>query len=31
MELDELVSRLDDYFRVPDVRADDWSPGFEDC
>jgi hypothetical protein len=25
------VARLDAYFRVADVRGDDWSPGFEDC
>jgi putative NIF3 family GTP cyclohydrolase 1 type 2 len=31
MDLDELVLRLDEYFRVPDVRGDDWLPGFEDC
>jgi putative NIF3 family GTP cyclohydrolase 1 type 2 len=31
MKLDELVARLDAYFRVADVRGDDWSPGFEDC
>jgi putative NIF3 family GTP cyclohydrolase 1 type 2 len=29
--LEELVARLDAYFRVRDVRADDWSPGFEGC
>jgi putative NIF3 family GTP cyclohydrolase 1 type 2 len=31
MTLDELVSELDAYFRVPDVRNDDWTPGFEHC
>ena len=31
MKRDELVARLDDYFRIADVRGDDWSPGFEDC
>jgi putative NIF3 family GTP cyclohydrolase 1 type 2 len=31
VELVELVERLDAYFRVADVRGDDWSPGFEDC
>jgi putative NIF3 family GTP cyclohydrolase 1 type 2 len=31
MKLDELVARLDVYFRVEDVRGDDWSLGFEDC
>jgi putative NIF3 family GTP cyclohydrolase 1 type 2 len=31
MKLDELVADLDAYFRVADVRADDWSPGFEAC
>jgi putative NIF3 family GTP cyclohydrolase 1 type 2 len=31
VRLDDLVSALDDYFRVPDVRNDDWSPGFEHC
>ncbi len=29
MTLDELVERLDAYFRVPDVRNDDWAPIFE--
>jgi len=28
MQLAELVSELDAYFRVPDVRGDDWSPAF---
>ncbi len=31
MRLEDLVARLDAYFRVADVRGDDWSPGFEDC
>jgi putative NIF3 family GTP cyclohydrolase 1 type 2 len=31
VKLDDLVARLDQYFRVPEVRGDDWSPGFEDC
>lgn len=31
MKLDDLVARLDQYFRVPEVRGDDWSPGFADC
>lgn len=31
MKLEELVARLDAYFRVADVRGDDWSRGFEDC
>jgi putative NIF3 family GTP cyclohydrolase 1 type 2 len=31
VRLDDLVTRLDQYFRVPEVRGDDWSPGFEDC
>ena len=29
MKLAELVSELDAYFRVPDVRDDDWSRSFE--
>lgn len=29
MQLDELVAGLDAYFRVPDVRDDDWSRAFE--
>ena len=29
MTLDELVGRLDAYFRVADVRDDDWAPIFE--
>lgn len=29
MTLDELVARLDAYFRVPDVRNDDWAPIFD--
>ena len=29
MKLEELVSELDRYFRVPDVRDDDWSRAFE--
>ena len=28
MTADELVGRLDAYFRVPDVRNDDWAPIF---
>lgn len=31
MKLAELVARLDKYFRIADVRGDDWLPGFEDC
>ena len=31
MTLDDLVLELDAYFRVPDVRGDDWSPGFAAC
>src|SRR5436190_24294127 len=31
MTVDELVARLDSYFRVADVRGDDWSPGFDAC
>ena len=31
MKLGELVRELDAYFRVPDVRNDDWSPGFAHC
>jgi putative NIF3 family GTP cyclohydrolase 1 type 2 len=31
VKLDELVARLDGYFRVSEVRGDDWSPGFDDC
>jgi putative NIF3 family GTP cyclohydrolase 1 type 2 len=31
MKIDDLVARLDAYFRVADVRGDDWSPGFRDC
>jgi putative NIF3 family GTP cyclohydrolase 1 type 2 len=31
VKLDELVAHLDAYFRVREVRGDDWSPGFEDC
>ena len=31
VRLDDLVRELDAYFRVPDVRDDDWSPGFEHC
>ena len=27
--LAELVAELDAYFRVPDVRDDDWSEAFE--
>ena len=30
MKLPELVSELDAYFRVPDVRGDDWSKAFGD-
>jgi putative NIF3 family GTP cyclohydrolase 1 type 2 len=29
--LDDLVRELDGYFRVPDVRGDDWLPGFTAC
>jgi hypothetical protein len=29
VRLDELVSELDAYFRVPEVRGDDWSGTFE--
>jgi putative NIF3 family GTP cyclohydrolase 1 type 2 len=29
LTLDEVVSELDAYFRVPDVENDDWSPAFE--
>ena len=29
MKLAELVAELDAYFRVPDVRGDDWSRLFE--
>ena len=29
MQLTELVAELDAYFRVPDVRDDDWSDAFE--
>ena len=29
MQLAELVAELDAYFRVPDVRGDDWSDAFE--
>jgi putative NIF3 family GTP cyclohydrolase 1 type 2 len=29
--LDDLVRALDDYFRIAEVRNDDWSPGFEAC
>lgn len=29
MRRDELVEALDAYFRVPDVRTDDWAPIFE--
>jgi hypothetical protein len=28
---DDLVARLDRYFRVPEVQGDDWSPEFDDC
>jgi putative NIF3 family GTP cyclohydrolase 1 type 2 len=31
VRLDELVGRLDAYFRVAEVRGDDWSLGFRDC
>ena len=30
MELDAIVAELDAYFRVPDVRGDDWSRAFAD-
>jgi len=29
VRLEELVAELDRYFRVPDVRGDDWSQAFE--
>ena len=29
MRLDEAVEALDSYFRVPEVRNDDWAPNFE--
>lgn len=29
MKLAELVAELDAYFRIPDVRGDDWSKAFE--
>ena len=29
MKLTELVAELDAYFRIPDVRDDDWSKAFE--
>src|SRR5688572_26897015 len=28
MRLDEIVRALDEYFRVPDVEDDDWTPIF---
>jgi putative NIF3 family GTP cyclohydrolase 1 type 2 len=31
VKLDDLVAELDAYFRVADVRNDDWSPGFDAC
>jgi len=31
MTVDELVARLDVYFRVAEVRGDSWSAGFEAC
>ena len=31
MDLNALVHELDAYFRVPDVRNDDWSRGFAHC
>jgi putative NIF3 family GTP cyclohydrolase 1 type 2 len=31
VRLDELVGRLDAYFRVAEVHGDDWSPGFRNC
>ncbi|MGH3103402.1 MAG: Nif3-like dinuclear metal center hexameric protein [Gaiellaceae bacterium] len=31
MRLDDVVRELDDYFRMADVRGDDWLPGFEAC
>lgn len=31
MSVDELVARLNAYFRVADVRGDEWSAGFEAC
>ena len=30
MQLDAIVAELDAYFRVPDVRGDDWSRAFAD-
>lgn len=29
MRLDDLVRDLDEYFRIPEVENDDWSPAFE--
>jgi putative NIF3 family GTP cyclohydrolase 1 type 2 len=31
VRLDDVVRELDAYFRVPDVRDDDWSQPFEQC
>jgi putative NIF3 family GTP cyclohydrolase 1 type 2 len=31
VKLGDVVAGLDAYFRVPDVRNDDWSRGFEHC
>ena len=31
MRIDALITRLDAYFRVAQVRGDDWSPEFRDC
>ncbi len=31
MTADELVHALDEHFRVPDVRDDDWSGVFRQC
>jgi putative NIF3 family GTP cyclohydrolase 1 type 2 len=31
VRIDELVARLDAYFRIAEVRGDDWSRGFADC
>ena len=29
MRLDDLVEQLDAYFRIPEVRNDDWAPAFD--
>lgn len=31
MQLEELVNELDAYFRIAEVRNDDWAPMFEAC